>query len=137
MGLVDGSQAPVGVVVGAGACTESTHCTVIENWFNTEASNKYLVAAIHRLVVSVLFHHKSHIHTRPEGSRLPVVIIMCEASESRQTAVISLPLPLLLLPFLLPSPDLIVQLGLHIYFLRSFPVGTETQENYQNGGTPR
>lgn len=23
--LIDGSQAPVGVVVGAGACTESTH----------------------------------------------------------------------------------------------------------------
>lgn len=28
--LVDGSQAPVGVVVGTGACTESTHWTVIE-----------------------------------------------------------------------------------------------------------
>lgn len=28
--LVDGSQAPVGVVVGAGARAESTHCTVIE-----------------------------------------------------------------------------------------------------------
>ncbi len=30
VGLVDCSQAPVGVVVGAGACTESTHWTVIE-----------------------------------------------------------------------------------------------------------
>lgn len=25
VGLIDGSQAPVGVVVGAGACAESTH----------------------------------------------------------------------------------------------------------------
>lgn len=25
VGFIDGSQAPVGVVVGAGACTESTH----------------------------------------------------------------------------------------------------------------
>lgn len=30
VGLVDGSQAPVGVVVGAGACTESTHYTGIK-----------------------------------------------------------------------------------------------------------
>lgn len=34
VGLVDGSQAPVGVVVGAGACTESTHWTVIEIHWN-------------------------------------------------------------------------------------------------------
>lgn len=32
VGLVDGPQAPVGIVVGAGACTESTHYTITENW---------------------------------------------------------------------------------------------------------
>lgn len=81
VGLIDGPQTPVGVVVGAGARTESTQ--------------------------------------RPEGSGLPVVIVMCEASEARQTAVVSLPLPFLLLPFLLPSANLVVQLGLPVYFLRS------------------
>lgn len=30
VGLVDSSQAPVGVVVGAGASTESTHCANME-----------------------------------------------------------------------------------------------------------
>lgn len=62
------------------------------------------------------------IRTCPEGSGLPVVIVMCEACEAGQAAVISFPLPLLLLPFLLPSADLIVQLGLPVYFLRSLPV---------------
>lgn len=31
VGLIDGSQAPVGVVVGAGARTESTHWTVMKS----------------------------------------------------------------------------------------------------------
>ena len=51
-----------------------------------------------------------------------MVVVMREASEPRQAAVISLPLPLLLLPFLLPPPDLIIQLGLPVHFLCSLPV---------------
>lgn len=81
--LVDGSQAPVGVVVGAGACTEPTQV--------------------------------------PEGGSLPVVIVVCEASEAGQTAVVSLPLPFPLLPLLLPPADLVVQLGLPIHFLHRLP----------------
>lgn len=52
-----------------------------------------------------------------------MVIVMCEASEARQAAVVSLPLPLLLLPLLFPSADLVVQLGLPVYFVRSLPGG--------------
>ncbi len=51
-----------------------------------------------------------------------MVIVVCEASEAGQAAVVSLPLPLLLLPFLLPSPDLVVQLGLSVQFLCSLSV---------------
>lgn len=56
---------------------------------------------------------------------------MCEACEPWQAAVVSLPLPLLLLPFLLSSADLIVQLGLSVYFLRRLPVRQE-RESYNS-----
>lgn len=52
-----------------------------------------------------------------------MVIVMCETSEARQAAVVSPPLSLSLFPFLLPSPDLVVQLGLPIILLGGFPVG--------------
>lgn len=52
-----------------------------------------------------------------------MVIVMCETSEARQATVVSPPLSLSLLPFLLPSPDLVVQLGLPIILLGGFPVG--------------
>lgn len=47
---------------------------------------------------------------------------MCKASEAWQAAVVSLPLPLLLLPFLLPAPDLIIQLGLPFDVVCCLPV---------------
>lgn len=56
-----------------------------------------------------------------------MVIVVCEASKAGQAAVVALPLPLLLLPFLLLPPDLIVQLGLPVYFLRSLPVGQKQE----------
>lgn len=65
--------------------------------------------------------------TRPEGSGLPVVVIMREASEARQAAVVAIPLPLLFLPFLLPSADLIVQLGLSVDVLPSLPAGEKRE----------
>lgn len=55
-----------------------------------------------------------------------MVVVMCEAGEAGQAAVVSLPLPLLLLPFLLPPSDLIVQLGLPVYFLCCLPVREDT-----------
>lgn len=63
-----------------------------------------------------------NIRTCPERSGLPVVIVMCKTSEAWQAAVIALPLPLLLLPFLLPPANLIVQLGLPVHFLCGLPV---------------
>lgn len=56
-----------------------------------------------------------------------MVIVMSEASESRQAAVISLPLPLLLLPLFFPSANLVVQLGLSIYFVCSLPGGQKRE----------
>lgn len=52
-----------------------------------------------------------------------MVIIVSEASEARQAAVVSLPLPLLLLPFLFPPADLVVQLGLPVEFVPGLPGG--------------
>lgn len=68
------------------------------------------------------------MHTCPDRSSLPVVIVMREASEAGHAAVVSFPLPLLLLPFLLPSPDLVVQLCLPVYFLRCLPAGRNVRE---------
>lgn len=62
------------------------------------------------------------IHTCPEGSCLPVVIVMSKASEAWQAAVVSLPLSLLLFPFLLPASDLVIQLGFPIGVVCGLPV---------------
>lgn len=90
------------------------------------------------LVITILLHKEPptlnctsqqavNIHTSPERSSLPVVIVMCEASEARQAAVVSLPLPLLHLPFLLPPADLVVQLGLPVYLLHGLPVAQKRE----------
>lgn len=55
-----------------------------------------------------------------------MVIVVRETGEAGHAAVVSLPLPLLLLPLLLPPADLVVQLDLPVYFLRSLPVGRDT-----------
>lgn len=73
------------------------------------------------------------IHTWPEGSSLPVVIVMSETCESGQAAVVALPLPLLLLPFLLPPADLVVQLGPAVYFVRRLPGGQSRERNHKIG----
>lgn len=57
-----------------------------------------------------------------------MVIVVCEAREAGQAAVVSLSLPLLLLPFLLPSPDLVVQLGLPVNFLCSLSVAQKREK---------
>lgn len=54
-----------------------------------------------------------------------MVIVVREAREPRQAAVVSLPLPLFLLPLLFPPADLVVQLGLPVRFLRRLPAGHE------------
>lgn len=72
-------------------------------------------------------------HTCPEGGSLPVVIVVGEAREARQAAVVALLQPLLLLPFLLPPPDLVVQLRLPVYFLRSLPDGQNRERVRERG----
>lgn len=62
------------------------------------------------------------VHTCPEGSGLPVVVVVGEAREARQAAVVSFPLTLLLLSFLLPPPDLVKQLGLCVNLMGGLPV---------------
>lgn len=52
-----------------------------------------------------------------------MVIIMREAGEARKTAVITLPLPLPLLPLFLPAADLIVELSLAVHFLHGLSGG--------------
>lgn len=54
------------------------------------------------------------IRTCPERRGRPVVVGVCEAREAGQAAVVSFPLPLLLLPFLLSSADLVVRQGLPV-----------------------
>lgn len=51
-----------------------------------------------------------------------MLIIMCEAGEARKTAVITLLLPLPLLPLFLPAADLIVELSLVVHFLHCLSV---------------
>lgn len=58
-----------------------------------------------------------------------MVIVMSETGEARQAAVVALPLPLLLLPFLLPSPDLVVHVCFSLHLLCSFPVGWKWERN--------
>lgn len=50
-----------------------------------------------------------------------MVVIMCEASEARQAAVVSFPLSFLLLPLLLPPADFVVQLGFPVALLNGLP----------------
>lgn len=52
-----------------------------------------------------------------------MVIIMREAGEARKTAVITLPLPLPLLPLFLPAADLVVELSLGVHFLHGLSGG--------------
>lgn len=66
--------------------------------------------------------HQGNFLTVPEGGGLPMVIIMCEAGEARKTAVITLLLPLPLLPLFLPAADLIVELSLVVHFLHGLSV---------------
>lgn len=61
-----------------------------------------------------------------------MVVVMRETREAGQATVVSLPLPLLLLPFLFLSADLVVQLGLPVCFMRSLP-GGQKRENHKNG----
>lgn len=46
-----------------------------------------------------------------------MVVVVGEARESRQAAVVSFPLSLFLLPLLFPPADLVVQLGLPVRFM--------------------
>lgn len=64
-----------------------------------------------------------------------MVIVVCEARESRQAAVVSLPLPFFLLPLLFPSADLVVQLGLPVYFMRRLPAQQTNGRESENGPT--
>lgn len=48
---------------------------------------------------------------------------MREAGEARKTAVITLPLPLPLLPLFLPAADLVVELSLAVHFLHGLSGG--------------
>lgn len=61
-----------------------------------------------------------------------MVIVVCEARESRQAAVVSLPLAFFLFPLLFPSADLVVQLGLPVDLVRRLPV-----EQANGGGSQK
>lgn len=50
-----------------------------------------------------------------------MVVVVGEAGETGQATVVSLPLPLPLLPLFLPSPDLIIELSLAVHLLHRFP----------------
>lgn len=49
-----------------------------------------------------------------------MVVVVGEAGETRQAAVVSFSLPLPLLPFLLPSANLVIELSLGVYLLHRF-----------------
>lgn len=63
--------------------------------------------------------------TVPEGRRLPVVVVVGEAGEARQAALLPLSLAFLFLPLLLPPPVLLEELQLAIDFLGRLPMPTE------------
>lgn len=60
--------------------------------------------------------------TVPERRRLPVVVVMREAGEARKAALLTLPLPFLLLPLFLPPAVLLEKLQFAVYFLSGFSV---------------
>lgn len=62
-----------------------------------------------------------------------MVIVVSETRESRQAAVVALPLPLLLLPLLLPPADLVVQLGPAVYFVCRLPGRQSRERNHKVG----
>lgn len=55
----------------------------------------------------------------PERGGLPVVVVVGEAGEARQAALLPLPLASLLLPLLLPPPVLLEELQLAVHLLSS------------------
>ena len=57
--------------------------------------------------------------TVPEWGSLPVVVVMGEAGKARQATLLSLPLPFLILPNLLPPPMLLEELKFAIHLLGS------------------
>lgn len=63
--------------------------------------------------------------TVPEGRRLPVVVVVCEAGQAREAALLPLPLALLLLPLLLPPAVLLEKLQFAVHFLSGLPIPIE------------
>lgn len=55
-----------------------------------------------------------------------MVVVVGEAGESRQAAVVSLPLPLPLLPLFLPAADLVIELGFAVHLLHDLSVEKHT-----------
>lgn len=111
-------------------CSVTVFCVIKHRLccFNPPISGVFYVTV---LGASLFFQW---IRTWPEGGGLPVIVVVCEAGESRQTAVISFPQPLLLLSLLLPSADLVVQLGFPVYFLCRLPAEQILRDNYRLAG---
>lgn len=63
--------------------------------------------------------------TVPEGGRLPVVVVVREAGEAGEAALLPFPLPFLLLPLLLPPPALFEELELAVHLLSGLPAPME------------
>ena len=63
--------------------------------------------------------------TVPERGRLPVAVVVCEAGEAGEAALLALALPPLLLPGFLPPAVLLVKLQFAVYFLSGFSISTE------------
>lgn len=62
-----------------------------------------------------------------------MVVVVREARESGQAAVVSFPLTFFLLPLLFPSADLVVQLGLPVYLMRWLPVDPTNGSEAEKG----
>lgn len=54
-----------------------------------------------------------------------MVVVVGEAGEAGQAALLPLPLPFLLLPLFLPSAGLLEKLQFAVYFLSSFSIPRE------------